>query len=317
MTTYYEILNVRSTATIAEIEAALDTQYNHWRRLVTHHDPNVVNEANQKLQVLEEARTALTNPAKRAAYDSAMNLGGAIGGLADPQVRIEHPVVTASRPLTTPQPAPGPAATRMDAWVCPKCQTPNPVNTQYCENCGSQIGVSCPSCNMLTRAAARFCSHCGVDVQKSRQEQEYTALAQQRQQQLQDIQSQISQYRKEIAEYEGLHKRVMIFWFNRDFTLFKETCDKKYGPMRAIITTIVGLLAVLMLCGGVFMEITEFIVWIFIYMSVILFSLFTNSMMLFLVKPQVKQKITELHTRIAELEQQARQLQSIMLSDNG
>ena len=47
MATYYEFLQVAPTASVAEIEAAWEERYNHWRRLVTHHDPQVVNEANQ------------------------------------------------------------------------------------------------------------------------------------------------------------------------------------------------------------------------------------------------------------------------------
>ncbi len=45
MPTYYEVLQISSTATLAEIEAACEAQYKHWRRLVTHHDPQVVHKA--------------------------------------------------------------------------------------------------------------------------------------------------------------------------------------------------------------------------------------------------------------------------------
>lgn len=50
---YYEILNLQPTASSADIQTAFENQYNQWRRLVTHHDPKVVNQANQALQALE------------------------------------------------------------------------------------------------------------------------------------------------------------------------------------------------------------------------------------------------------------------------
>ena len=56
MSNYYEILNVPTTASTAEIQTAYEQQYDQWRRLVTHQDPNVVNQANQALKALETIR---------------------------------------------------------------------------------------------------------------------------------------------------------------------------------------------------------------------------------------------------------------------
>lgn len=211
MATYYEILKIQPTATTAEIEALLDTQYHEWRRLVTHHDPTVVNQANLALQTLEKIRATLIDPEKRTAYDAGLGLSH-IDGLADPSA-----VLDMSRRSMVPSlpsdPQKAPVSERTDAWVCPKCQAPNSVNTQYCENCGNQVGVSCPSCNRLTRAAARFCSHCGADLHKAFQEkkaQDYAVEAERRRQQILSFQSQIARSQEEIAEYQSFRDRIVI-----------------------------------------------------------------------------------------------------------
>ena len=67
---YYQILGITPSATVAEVETAVEGHYNKWRRLVTHHDPNVVTRANQALQAIERIRTTLTTPDKRAVYDA-------------------------------------------------------------------------------------------------------------------------------------------------------------------------------------------------------------------------------------------------------
>lgn len=80
MPTYYDVLRVSPSAAPAEIETALDNQYHHWRRLVTHHDPVVVEEAERALRTLEQIRAVLLTPEKRANYDGSI----IVGGLADP-----------------------------------------------------------------------------------------------------------------------------------------------------------------------------------------------------------------------------------------
>ncbi len=88
MTNYYQTLNLSPSATTRQIEAAIDHQYNKWRRLVTHHDPNIAHQANQALRLLQDIRGTLTNPAKREVYDKAIGLRGTVGGLADPEALL-------------------------------------------------------------------------------------------------------------------------------------------------------------------------------------------------------------------------------------
>lgn len=121
MQTYYKVLGIASDATTAEIEVACETQYNHWRRLVTHHDPDTANKANQALQWLERARTTLADPVKREVYDTSIGLRGPIGGLADPQARpkVVAPKPPPPRPHAEPQTQSASAAgERVDAWIC-------------------------------------------------------------------------------------------------------------------------------------------------------------------------------------------------------
>lgn len=167
MATYYEFLRVSPGASVAEIEAACETQCNHWRRLATHHDPEMVTRANQALHWLEKVRTTLADPAKREAYDASLGLRGPVGGLADPQAGLGN---TMASPLTKPLPKsqelPGvDADQRLDVWVCPRCRAASAVGTQFCKKCGRRLACGCPKCGELVKATAEFCSACGIHLE--------------------------------------------------------------------------------------------------------------------------------------------------------
>lgn len=167
MANYYEMLKISPNASQPEIANAIDAQYEQWRRLVTHHDPNVVNQANQALQLLEQMRATLSDPARRAAYDEGIGLR-AVGGLADPTAILNMPSGT----MTPPAPRPVPTAAQVGAvvsaspalWTCPKCKKENPPNTRFCFNCGTQLVRACPECGQETSLVATgFCGHCGYN----------------------------------------------------------------------------------------------------------------------------------------------------------
>ena len=154
MPTYYEILQIAPTASADEIEQAYEKQFNHWRRLVTHHDLEMVNRANQALQILQNVRAVLVDPQKRSAYNASLNNAG---GLADPSVgpiRMGTGILTAPtppRPNPTLQPTHVVVAApvikpeeRVDAWICPKCKQANPLESIYCKGCVQTVGVNCP-----------------------------------------------------------------------------------------------------------------------------------------------------------------------------
>ncbi len=222
MSTYYEILKLKPTTKVTEIETALDRQAHHWQRLLTHHDPAKVSEANRALQVLEVIRDTLTDPGKRAAYDANLGLRSTVSGLADLQAQSSE----LGAPLLSPH-SPTSITPRVDAWVCGKCQTPNPIGTPYCGNCGNKLGIHCPKCSKLTRATANYCLHCGTNLQAALREQEtrnrtvatqtQTAEYRHQQQQIVDIhqqiahnQEEIAHHQEKIAQLEGFRKSVVI-----------------------------------------------------------------------------------------------------------
>ncbi len=53
---------------------------------------------------------------------------------------------------------------------CPRCHSPVPPDTAFCESCGARIGSppSCSLCGTLLTPGARFCSSCGTMVGNSK-----------------------------------------------------------------------------------------------------------------------------------------------------
>jgi hypothetical protein len=166
MPTYYEILKIQPTATSAEIESACEAQYNQWRRLVTHHDPNVVNQANNTLQTLETIRSTLTDPNKRSIYDTAIGSNVSVGGLVDPlaigSTSMPSPAMTPPVPSRFAAPNPAQPNSAAGLWVCPKCKSENPAQTLHCFKCGTELVRKCPECsNLSSLVATGFCGTCG------------------------------------------------------------------------------------------------------------------------------------------------------------
>lgn len=168
MPNYYEILTIEPTATSPEIEAAIESHYNQVRRLTTHHNTDIVNQANQALSILEQARTTLLDPYKRSNYDASLGLG--ISGIADPNLAGSAPVTTTGAPSGSPlkgfqaqssivNPVQG------NVWQCSQCQRLNPVGIIYCQNCGNMLGRICPNCQTTYESKANFCPGCGQNYE--------------------------------------------------------------------------------------------------------------------------------------------------------
>ncbi len=170
MSNYYEILQIRPDAPAPEIEAACDTQYNYWRRLITHHDPNMVNQANQTLQLLETIRATLTHPERRIVYDAQLQ---GEHGMND---KIGNTKMAAHPGVMPPSPSLASSLRRVDVWLCHKCQTANVPGNTYCKQCGHTIGVHCPNCSMIVEASVAFCSHCGVNVVVAARQKELESM---------------------------------------------------------------------------------------------------------------------------------------------
>lgn len=176
MANYYEMLKIAPTASSQEIEAKLDEHYNYWRRQVTHHDIDVVNRANQALAALEKIRATLLDPMKREVYDVAIGVGGEqIAGLIDPDAKpLAPPVIPGASggPITTPPSMHAMATARTDAWVCPKCQTPNSIGARHCKRCGQILAQNCPKCGTSNEIGATHCINCGVNIQQALREKQ-------------------------------------------------------------------------------------------------------------------------------------------------
>jgi len=173
MQDYYAILTVRPDASTEELEEAIENQYNMVRRLTTHHDSNVVNQANQALSILEQARATLLDSARRSEYNAALGIG--VAGIADPELLNSKPApsamsVTTTIPAFGGYPPSAPLVGRAPAierWICQHCQRENPMGTLFCQSCGEAVGRICPSCQATYEARARFCPSCGESFENA------------------------------------------------------------------------------------------------------------------------------------------------------
>ncbi|HEU5440917.1 MAG TPA: adenylate/guanylate cyclase domain-containing protein [Ktedonobacterales bacterium] len=46
--------------------------------------------------------------------------------------------------------------------ICPVCQSENPADAKFCNQCGTPFARSCPNCGATNPTTARFCSNCGT-----------------------------------------------------------------------------------------------------------------------------------------------------------
>jgi hypothetical protein len=219
----YQFIGVPVSATPQEIDAAVFAKYNEVRRLVTHHDPTIVNQANSDLQAIEQARATLLDTNLRSAYDASLGLDGATGGLADPQAILQkfNPVIAAAPPstrLADPNPQKAPAINHTDVWVCPGCQTANQKNTKFCKKCGRELGVLCPKCNTLNEMDTIFCQDCGVNIRQAREQKEQQRIEREaRQQQMNVLNIQLAPMKKHA---DRAARFASPWWLILDWGLF-------------------------------------------------------------------------------------------------
>jgi len=50
---------------------------------------------------------------------------------------------------------------------CPKCQSDNPGEADFCIECGTMMEFHCPKCGAITPSTGKFCKKCGVDLRES------------------------------------------------------------------------------------------------------------------------------------------------------
>lgn len=47
---------------------------------------------------------------------------------------------------------------------CSSCNVDNGVDSKFCTQCGTALGLKCPSCRKLNLAVAKFCAQCGTEL---------------------------------------------------------------------------------------------------------------------------------------------------------
>src|SRR4026207_99542 len=47
---------------------------------------------------------------------------------------------------------------------CPRCQSDNPPNAAFCDQCGARLETACPNCGESNRHGAKFCRNCGHTI---------------------------------------------------------------------------------------------------------------------------------------------------------
>src|SRR5262247_1607907 len=48
--------------------------------------------------------------------------------------------------------------------ICPQCQSDNPANAAFCNECGARLEMACPNCGEPNRRTAKFCGNCGHTI---------------------------------------------------------------------------------------------------------------------------------------------------------
>jgi hypothetical protein len=167
MINYYDFLNVSPSASQDEVNQAVDRQYDHWPRLVIHHDQAIVEQANQSLRFLEQIRNILATPAARNAYDVGLGIKETTFGITDPGA-ILFPSSPSSLRNEKSQQGPQVTQSTTNGWICDRCKALNRVGLKFCASCGEQLGINCLNCGELIRVSDIFCAECGENLEESK-----------------------------------------------------------------------------------------------------------------------------------------------------
>ena len=294
MVNYYEILGLDFSASIDIIETKLDEQYAKWRALVTHHDSEIVSQATKAIQTIEQARSVLTDAAKKQVYDRDLQAELAtMGGVVDPIVVGQAPMGQPGFGMAIPRrpiaPAPSqPPAERLDAWICQKCQKPNPKGTTFCAKCGAIVGVNCPNCGVLGDYSDKFCSECGKDKEAVFEENKAMRLK--------DLSESISRVESDID-----------FAKNNPMEFAKKNLGHKNLSGCSLVIVVISIILLVMLSILYISNDSPFI-GIFMILAAIgsvVFSLLSRENK---VKKQVTQHISTMEGQIQSMKQQVIQI---------
>jgi len=178
MGNYYEILAITPQANSEEITNAIGNHYNQVRRLINHHDPVVVNQANQALLVLEQMKVVLLDPQKKADYDLSIST---VGGLVDSTAHSTNVPGQTNIGIVNTQNNLGGNVLGTDGWICPKCQRLNPKGALFCQYCSEAIGKICPNCMTHYESKVAFCPSCGKSIEQAQKKNQLAQALQNKQ----------------------------------------------------------------------------------------------------------------------------------------
>ena len=199
------MLRIKPDATFAEIESAIESYYDQWRRLVTHHDPQFVEKANQALQTLNQIRATLLNPDKRGVYDAGLGLKDTVSDLGLPETL---PLPRASLPRTPAMPTSQPKIAN-----CPQCGTgENPPTAKFCVVCRTSLVQICPKCGEELRWHYANCSKCGANIEEEHQKQ-YRKEIEIETQRTQEIGQRLEKARQYIEQKKWRLAKNELFYF--------------------------------------------------------------------------------------------------------
>jgi len=57
---------------------------------------------------------------------------------------------------------------------CPQCQTENPVDAKFCNECANKLELICPECGKLNPPGSKFCNECSHNLKESKAPPDYT-----------------------------------------------------------------------------------------------------------------------------------------------
>ena len=53
-----------------------------------------------------------------------------------------------------------------NTYICNKCGAKNPTDSNFCNNCGTQLKIKCPKCGDINPNNSNFCNNCGESLKK-------------------------------------------------------------------------------------------------------------------------------------------------------
>ncbi len=114
--------------------------------LLSHRHEAIPEVWRQIREELEEAIETLTDPDRKAAYDTALR--NAPSGGAAQQLAAD-------------------AAERGTTLRCRRCRSPNPATRKFCAQCGLHLWEPCIRCNTIIASGEKFCGACGANIESA------------------------------------------------------------------------------------------------------------------------------------------------------